>query len=232
MLDKLIGPNATQTQHYVLIASILLGALYFLDGFEIGLPYPADVVLKASGIVLLGALAWMRGYRWLAAGLLLGSAGDAFLALQPTGDSIEAILRSEALQQGLGIVSFGLGHIVYIGLFAAILRQRSLVGGYGFLAAGGLAVFGAIMLIALQPHFGELRVAASIYNGIIMAMAILAVMSRAHPLAIAGALLFVVSDSVLAWRMFAGALDWAGPVVWATYYLGQAGICLGLARER
>lgn len=31
MLDKLIGPNATQTQHYVLIASILLGALYFLD---------------------------------------------------------------------------------------------------------------------------------------------------------------------------------------------------------
>ena len=63
-------------------------------------------------------------------------------------------------------------------------------------------------------------------------MAILAVIGRAHPLAIAGALLFVVSDSVLAWRMFADALSWGGPVVWVTYYLGQAGICLGLARER
>lgn len=219
MLDKLIGPNATQNQHYVLIASAVLGFLYLFDGFGLALPYPADVVLKTSGIILLGVLAMMRGYRWLAAGLFLGSAGDAFLALQPQ-------------QTALGILSFGLGHIVYIGLFAMILRHKSLVGGKGFLAAGALIVFGAIMLIALQPHFGELRIAASIYNGIIMAMAILAVMSRAHPLAIAGALLFVVSDSVLAWRMFAGALDWAGPVVWATYYLGQAGICLGLARER
>lgn len=219
MLDKLIGSNATQNQHYVLIASAVLGFLYLFDGFGLALPYPADVVLKASGIILLGVLAMMRGYRWLAAGLFLGSAGDAFLALQPQ-------------QTALGILSFGLGHIVYIGLFAMVLRQRSLVGGYGFLAAAGLAVFGAIMLTALQPHFGELRIAASIYNAIIMLMAILAVIGRAHPLAIAGALLFVVSDSVLAWRMFADALPWGGPVVWVTYYLGQAGICLGLARER
>ena len=219
MLDTLIGSQATANQRYVLIASAVLGFLYLFDGFGLALPYPADVVLKASGIILLGVLALMRGYRWLAAGLFLGSAGDAFLALQPT-------------QTALGIASFGLGHLVYIGLFAAIIRQRSITGGYGFLAAAGLAVFGAIMLIALQPHFGELRIAASIYNGIIMLMAILAVMSRAHPLAIAGALLFVVSDSVLAWRMFADALPWGGPVVWVTYYLGQAGIGLGLARGR
>ena len=87
------------------------------------------------------------------------------------------------------------------------------------------------MLIALQPHFGEMRIPASVYNGIIMLMAILAVMSRAHPLAIAGALLFVISDSVLAWRMFADALPWGGPVVWVTYYLAQAGICLGLSKR-
>ena len=60
-------------------------------------------------------------------------------------------------------------------------------------------------------------------------MAILAILGRAPALAAIGALFFVLSDSVLAIRLFAGQLDWAGWVVWVTYVLGQAGICLGLA---
>ena len=44
----------------------------------------------------------------------------------------------------------------------------------------------------------------------------------------AGALLFVLSDSVLAVRLFAEQWPWAGWVVWISYYLGQAGIAIGL----
>ena len=56
MLDNLIGSDATRNQHYVLIASAVLGFAYLFDGFGLALPYPADVVLKASGIILLGVL--------------------------------------------------------------------------------------------------------------------------------------------------------------------------------
>ncbi len=199
--------------------SALLAVAYLGDGFGLALPYPGNVILKASGIVLLGGLALRRGYWLLALGLFFGSAGDAFLALEPQ-------------QTAYGIAAFGIGHLIYIALFADRLRKSASRDLPGYIAAGVLAVFGAGMLIALQPHFGELRVAASVYNGIIMLMAILAVISRAPSLAIIGALLFVVSDSVLAWRMFADALPWGGPVVWVTYYLGQAGIALGLSTER
>ena len=89
-----------------------------------------------------------------------------------------------------------------------------------------------VILSWLQPYFGELQVPASIYNAIILIMAVLALIGRAPPLAVAGALLFVVSDSVLAVRLFAEQLPWAGWVVWVTYYLAQAFIAVGLTEPR
>lgn len=200
----------------ILGAALVLGLAYLFDDFGFGAPYPLNVVIKAGGVVLLGLYALKQGRLWLGLGLLAGSAGDAFLALQPT-------------QQALGILAFGIGHLIYIGLFADQLRRKGNRGLPGYLAAGILVVFGAVMLIALQPYFGDLRIAASVYNGIILVMAVLALIGRAPPLATLGALLFVVSDAVLAWRMFAGMLDWAGPVVWVCYFGGQALIAIGLS---
>lgn len=202
----------------ILALSLAFGLIYLFDDFGLGAPYPMDVLLKSAGIHLLAAFALHRGAPVLALGLFLGAWGDIFLALQP-----------EQLAAGIG--AFGLGHIVYIGLFAQRLKRDGLSGPTGWIAAALLAVFGAAMLVYLHPHFGELRIAASIYNGIILAMAILAVIGRAHPIAIFGALLFVISDSVLAMRIFAGQLDWADWVVWVTYYSGQAGIAVGLAKK-
>ncbi|WP_417477691.1 lysoplasmalogenase [Maricaulis sp.] len=200
----------------ILLAALALGAIYLFDDFGLGAPYPLNVIIKAGGVVLLGVYALRQGRLWLGLGLLAGSAGDVFLALQPT-------------QQALGILAFGIGHIIYIGLFADQLRRKGNRGLPGYLATGVIIVFGAVMLVALQPHFGDLRIAASIYNGIILVMVALALIGRAPKLAVIGALLFLVSDAVLAWRMFAGMLDWAGPVVWVCYFGGQACIALGLS---
>ncbi|WP_417470935.1 lysoplasmalogenase [Maricaulis sp.] len=200
----------------ILLVALVLGAIYLFDDFGLGTPYPLNVAVKAGGVVLLGIYALKQGRLWLGLGLLAGSAGDAFLALQPT-------------QQALGILAFGIGHLIYIGLFADQLRRKGNRGLPGYLATGIMVVFGVVMLVALQPHFGELRVAASIYNGIILVMVALALIGRAPKLAVIGALLFLVSDAVLAWRMFAGMLDWAGPVVWVCYFGGQACIALGLS---
>lgn len=206
-------------QNILILLSLAFGTIYLFDDFGLGAPYPLNVVIKAAGIVLLGLFALRRGYPLLAAGLIAGSAGDAFLALEP-------------VQLAFGIGAFGLGHVIYIVIFAQRLRETGLRGPTGYIGSAVIAVFGAAMLIFLQPHFGDLRVAASVYNGIILVMAILALMGRPPLLATIGALLFVISDSVLALRLFADMLPWGGPVVWVTYYLGQAGIALGLAQPQ
>lgn len=203
----------------LLAASAVLGLVYLLDGFGLTAPYPLNVAIKAGSIVLLAGFALQRRCPVLALGLAFGAAGDMFLALQPQ-------------QLALGIAAFGLGHLVYVYLFGRIRLTAGSRSSWSRIAALALAAAGIVMLSWLQPHFGELRVAASLYTGIILVMAILALIGRAPTLALAGALLFVVSDSVLSARLFAGALDWAGPVVWATYYLGQAGIAVGLALPR
>lgn len=194
----------------------LFAVIYLFDDFGLAAPFPLNVIIKAAGIVLLGVFAAYKGKPVLALGLLLGSLGDVFLALGP-----------EVLPYG--IAAFGLGHLVYIYLFARIRIEKGSRGLWSRTAALAVAAYGIVMLSWLQPYFGEMQVAASIYNGIILVMAILAILGRAPALAAVGALFFVLSDSVLAIRLFAGQLDWAGWVVWVTYVLGQAGICLGLA---
>jgi len=44
----------------------------------------------------------------------------------------------------------------------------------------------------------------------------------------AGAVSFLVSDTILAWNKFVRQLAWARPVIMMTYHLGQAGILLGV----
>jgi uncharacterized membrane protein YhhN len=46
-----------------------------------------------------------------------------------------------------------------------------------------------------------------------------------------GALLFLISDSLLGAGRFKLQIPWSGYVVWTTYYLGQCGITLGVLDE-
>ena len=202
----------------LLALSAILATVYLFEDFGLGLPYPVNAAIKMMSVALLAGHALLRRCPVLALGLFLGSLGDLFLALQPQ-------------QLAAGILAFGLGHLVYLGLFARLRVERGGRGGWSGIAALALAAYGLAMLGWLQPHFGELRVAASVYNGLILVMAALAMLSRASWLAVAGAVLFVVSDSVLAARLFAGELMWAGWVVWVTYYGAQVLIALGLEQD-
>ena len=209
-------PANDRRAQLILALSALFGTLYLFHDFGLQFPYPFSVVVKTAGIALLGVYALYRKNVVLAAGLFAGSAGDAFLALEPS-------------QIAAGIGAFGIGHLIYVAIFGGILSRNGLRGLPGYAGAAMLIAVGVVLLIFLQPHFGDLRLPASLYNGIIILMAVLALLGRSPGLALAGALLFVVSDTVLALRMFADMLPWGGPVVWVTYYLGQAGIALGLA---
>ncbi|WP_421788022.1 lysoplasmalogenase [Hyphobacterium sp.] len=213
--------DTEQKSGWILLgAAGVLALLYLLTGYGLPIEYPAVVALKASGILLLAVYAARRQAFLLAMALAASAIGDAMLALEPA-------------RLTLGIFAFGTAHILYGWIFLRNLRRRRMRGPSGYVLAALLAAFGIAMLVWLQPGMGDLRIPASVYNAIILAMAILAVLSRAPWLAVIGALLFVASDSLIALDLFRDYDPaWRGPAVWITYVIAQFCLTLGLVRER
>lgn len=153
-----------------------------------------------------------RHYRgWVLAGLCLSLLGDVLLML-PQGLFVP------------GLVAFLLAHLCYIVAFVAGARGGALLTG-GVVAA----VLGGGNLLALWPHLPPpMQVPVTAYVLVIAGMAALALAaalgagsSPASRRAAAGALLFVASDSWLAWDRFAGPLPLAIVGVLVTYWAAQ-----------
>ncbi|MFP4344141.1 MAG: lysoplasmalogenase [Anaerolineales bacterium] len=159
-------------------------------------------------------------YKWaVALGLLLSTAGDIFL-----------MLPGDRFLPGLG--SFLLAHLAYIAAFT--------VGRNAFprlLPLLPWVLYGLLIFNLLRPHFGRMLLPATIYLVVILVMAWSALSAwAARPsadalLALAGAVLFVVSDSALAWRRFRHRFKGADVVVMATYYAAQWLIALSVGAK-
>ena len=142
-------------------------------------------------------------------GLLCSLAGDVFLML-PQDRFIP------------GLVSFLLAHLFYIAAFTR---------GVGFdLTWWPLLLYllyGGVMLGLLWPHLGGMRMPVLVYMAVILVMGRQALArwltldTLAAGLAAAGALLFVISDSVLALDRFRGRFVAARLLVLSTYFAAQ-----------
>jgi uncharacterized membrane protein YhhN len=161
--------------------------------------FPGLWLVTALSTFLLAVSA--RRHRWLAIGLLLGSAGDGLLAFG-RGFFVH------------GLVAFLFGHVAYIVYFMRNGSRRPPVAGVVALAGYGLAAFWY-----LQPTLGAMQVPVLLYMTAIVLMAVLSL--RIGSWAAAGALLFLLSDTVLAIGRFRGPLPLGGHIVWVTYYTGQ-----------
>ena len=88
-------------------------------------------------------------------------------------------------------------------------------------------LYGVVILRWLWPHLGSVRVPVMIYMGAILIMAYQAAnrwIETAQDgtlLALAGAYLFVASDSALAVNMFRGRFRGADFIVLSTYFAAQ-----------
>ncbi|KAJ2161853.1 hypothetical protein GGF46_001161 [Coemansia sp. RSA 552] len=115
-----------------------------------------------------------------------------------------------------GLLSFLVAHILYTMSFDTPVRVTWV--------ALPLAGFAAIMLRMLWPGVaGEdaaVRVGVVVYVVAIVIMAYKAVLTRNKALVV-GALLFCVSDSVLAWARFIYPYGWCEFTVMLTYYTAQ-----------
>lgn len=118
---------------------------------------------------------------------------------------------------------FGLAHLAYIVLFAGMLSVRRLPLWTLVYVAWWIG-----LVYTLWPHLGWLEWAVAGYGvllGITAAQA-----ARCHPLIVIGAVLFLASDSILAFRLFLPDLmpAWTSPAVMITYCLGQGLIAAGV----
>ena len=149
-------------------------------------------------------------YRQLiVAGLICSLAGDVFL-----------MLPRERFVAGL--VCFLFAHLFYIAAFTTDGARTPSVWG-----AVILVLYGTLMLRLLWPHLGKLKAPVSVYVATILLMAWqalnrwMATGDAGSALALAGALLFVASDSALAWNRFRGEFKSAQAVVLVTYFAAQ-----------
>ncbi len=184
-------------------------------------PYEGSFALKVFPILLLfGAVvasAPFRGKWLLVAAVVFSGAGDVILDLTFQGNFIA------------GLVSFLTAHIFYVALFlkgAAVRRNMIL--------PTVLAVaFPAAMAAFLWPHLGQMQLPVAVYIGVISSMLVTSLhRSRLNFTVIAGAIAFVISDSVLALNKFYSPFPWARYAIMATYYLGQYLIVTGVLQEQ
>lgn len=216
-----------ETANGLLLLSAVAAALYALL-----LPQPVSwrrTAVKTLSTGLLALIALHVGGPWLlVAGLALSALGDFFLAHHD----------DRSFMAGLG--AFLTAHLVFVALFVlndpaagSALPVTVLplsVALVLVLATAGWALFLAWRLMPAVKK--PMRGPVAVYVAAIVAMAAAAFLFQS-PGVVAGALLFVASDSVLAIERFLMREDdprqrAAHLFVWITYYLAQAAFLVAL----
>ncbi len=205
-----------------LIVAVFAGLVYLVLSQMTGAGVQIALV-KVSGIVLLAGYAFFSKSPLLGLALLLSAGGDFALDLSPPH-----------LEAGIGF--FGAAHLAYLAIFIGFIMKD----GWrkdGVILALALIAYGAAMFVWISPAMGALLVPASAYLGIILVMVIAAALVKGPRLILLGALLFLLSDSMIAARLFRDTLvfdglDWGGVAVWITYFGAQLALAVGIVRRR
>lgn len=187
-------------------------ALSHLANEWVNLAHPAGLVWKAAGIVLLGLYA-LSARAWLAgAALLFCAAGDVLLELVFVA----------------GMAAFAVGHLFYIACF--LEWGRVLGPNKRDYPMAVLVVLISLGLMAwFAPGMGELLIPGLLYQVIITTMVAIAFIVKAPMLARLGAVIFMLSDTLIAVEKFGGLAVIPGSV-WITYATAQIMMAWGMSR--
>lgn len=206
--------------HAALLTVAALAAVAFFVGFWLDLTALRLAVKPVPALCLLGWVLSARrdGY---AIGVAIG------LGLSALGD---LLLEIPADLFVFGLSAFLLAHLAYIGATATDGRALAPLRALPFVAWCGA------LYLWLLPGMGGLAVPVGVYVVVICAM-LWRMAARADgttltTLALAGAISFAVSDSVIAIRKFNGDFTGAREIIMALYWAGQLGIAASAALTR
>ncbi|MBU0973185.1 MAG: lysoplasmalogenase [Proteobacteria bacterium] len=183
-------------------------------------PYPLSYLVKSIPIFCLCIFAWRRipgkKGKLLFLGFLLSGFGDIFLEFPSQG----------FFMTGMGF--FTMAHLFYIAVF---LGKPKLNAGRK-LALGVIFLYSISFGIFLFPTLGTMVLPIYLYLGVICVMGISACTGESnHPLVMAGAFLFIISDSIIAYTLFVSPVYLSSFWVMTTYYLAQLLLALGAKKS-
>jgi uncharacterized membrane protein YhhN len=182
------------------------------------IPMVINIVLVAAALVSTGEVPYLESM--ILAGLVAGVTGDILLTL----DTKYFIF---------GLAAFLLGHLLYL---AGLLFGVTGFTLYGTLAPLGLAAVYGIIIVRFMKNAG-LQLPVLLYLLVITLMLIIAIhydLSRWGYLHLfsAGAILFVISDALLAWDRFIRSFRLASLLVLGAYYSAQFLVTLAVVLPR
>ncbi len=191
-------------------------------------PFPGSVLLKALSMAPLAVLALRvlgkteaRDGLILTTALALSCLGDVFLHLDPRR------------YFGYALRSFLLAHVVYILLFTRNWPRPLRPSPGQVMLTALVLLYGLLVCGWLWTGLDRFVVPALAYACAITAMTVSTILAGfSRPFVWIGALLFLISDSLIAAGRFKMSLPLAAHLIWPTYYLGQYGIAIGFLREK
>jgi uncharacterized membrane protein YhhN len=136
-----------------------------------------------------------------------------------------------------GLVSFLVAHVFYILAFRQFRTEDDTHALHGLQKARfafPIILYGSGLVVILYPHLGDLYAPVLIYALVLTLMVLHALFryqrttSASFALVFGGAILFMISDSLLAVNKFIEPLPWAGFWIMSTYISAQFLIISGL----
>ncbi len=194
---------------FSILAVIYLATLEFRT-------YPLSFLVKSIPIFTLMGLVFLNipgslGKR-ISLGLLFSGFGDICLALP---------FRMLFI---FGILSFATAHCFYISVFLKNIKLRRI----RMIVILALFLYIAALGVMLFPKLGAMLIPILIYMVVILIMAASSALGEAnHPLILAGACLFIISDSIIVINGSLQNIRFASFLIMITYYSAQALIAYG-----
>lgn len=202
-----------------LISIILLNQSAFWPGFIAkALIIPMLMILLIINSDSLSG----RLHRLMFAGLFFSWAGDVILEFSENNGNMFVI----------GLVCFLLAHVMYFTAFVSTPGKNSILGTRIYLLLP-VIIYGAALVSYLYSDLGQMRVPVIIYSAVILTMLAGAINRKekvektSFYLTLAGAVLFVVSDSAIAINKFSFQFASSGIIIMSTYIVAQFLIITG-----
>lgn len=192
----------------------LISSLSYLLTIQFG-AYRGSYLVKCIPIISLAVLVITspQANRFIFLGLLFSAGGDIALDLD----------RNRYFVHGLGL--FLVAHIFYVAAFSQSFSSTRLTEPLILVVISVLAIYAIAMSLLLRPKLGNLAVAVYLYIAIITVMGISA--SFRSLWVLVGALIFMLSDSLIAINKFLQPIPGSSYWIMITYYLAQYLIAKG-----
>ena len=173
---------------------------------------PLEYVAKPAALAALVVYAAAQPVvqPWLIAALVLSLLGDVYLMLP-----VDLFVA--------GLASFLLAHLAYVATFAAPT-------GAWMLAAVAVALLTSPVAMRVLRNVDAMRVRIAVASYmLVIALMVGSAIASGSLVAASGALLFLVSDSLIAWNRFVKPLAGAQAAIMVTYHLAQLALTLALS---